>query len=390
MTDSAGLRLVAVNSDIGRGHPSYLDSVLLSLSRQPGFKPDMLSLVTLDRICSGTSKHAWKLARSLYYVGAHGGILTSIYNRLRKGGKPSPLQLAILGSSLRKRLTGFPGICLVEHPLVAHILAPVCKTAYLHGEITAPPVAAVPEAWRTFVPLESTADALVALGVKRSALTVTGLVIEPKLITQAEHAFMNRLDHYRSAQPLTIGFFTSGAYPNPHVDRIIAGAKSCWETGYRPIIFAGWDLKRAKYLARKLQDAGVPVINIKYLFSGQPIFITAPDRRKETALLAKVFSQLDIMVAACHERTNWAIGLGLPMFALLPNIGPFAPLNYWFATKQGVCRPIRTILDAEQLGLTVSELRRAGQLRQIAETGLGKHATSGAESIARTLLAEAI
>ncbi len=377
--------IIAISSEIGRGHPSYLDSVLLSLSSQPGFKPNMLSLVTLDQICTGLSKHTWNIARSLYRAGAKGGILTTIYNRLRKDGKPSSLQLALLGSSLRKQFAGFTGICLVEHPIIAHILASVCKTAYLHGEIAAPSVAAVPEAWRTFVPLESTASRLQALGVKREALCVTGLVIEPELISQAEHAFMNRLDHYRSARPLTIGFFTSGAYPKPHVDRMLAGAKSCWETGHRPIVFAGRDLKRTKYLARKLQELDVPVIPVKYLFSGQPIFITAPDRRKETALTAEIFSQLDVMVAACHERTNWAIGLGLPMFALMPNIGPFAPMNYGFAFKQGVCLPLG---DASHLGSDITRFQKDHELEQMASKGFGKYPINGAEEISRFLLKE--
>ncbi len=376
MTDSAGLRLIAISSEIGRGHPSYLDSVLLAFSRLPESGQEILSQVTLDQVCSGTSKYAWNLARSLYHAGAQGGIRTGIYNRLRKSGKPSPLQLAVLGSSLRKRLAGFTGICLVEHPLVAHILAPVCRVAYLHAEIAAPPVAAVPDAWRTFAPLESTASGLQALGVKRSALSVTGLVIEPELVRLAESAFKARLRRLNSDTPLAIGFFTSGAYPRPHVRLIVDGVRSCLDVGHRVIVFAGTDPKESGRLHRRL-PASARSLQV----------IVFDSRRQETTVTAETFPQLDVMVAAAHERTIWAVGLGLPMFVLLPHIGPFAPLNCRFAEEQGVCLPVTAVPDAERLGLTVSGLRRAGRLRQMAESGFGRHPTDGAEAAARALLA---
>jgi hypothetical protein len=95
------------------------------------------------------------------------------------------------------------------------------------------------------------------------------------------------------------------------------------------------------------------------------------------------------MVAAAHERTNWAVGLGLPMFALLPNIGPFAGGNYAFASEQDVCLPLNSINDARELGTAVTELHRTGRLVQMARNGWGRFQLTGAQETARLLLAAA-
>ncbi len=93
-----------------------------------------------------------------------------------------------------------------------------------------------------------------------------------------------------------------------------------------------------------------------------------------------------MLVAAAHERTNWAVGLGLPMFALMPNIGPFAAGNYAFASEQGTCLPLEGIAGAAGLADTIADLRRSGRLAEMARNGWGRHAITGAEAIARELL----
>jgi hypothetical protein len=95
------------------------------------------------------------------------------------------------------------------------------------------------------------------------------------------------------------------------------------------------------------------------------------------------------MVAAAHERTNWAVGLGLPMFALLPNIGPFARGNFEFASEQGVCLPLADVAAALGLADTIAALRHSGRLAEMARNGWGRHAISGADTTARALLAAA-
>ena len=114
----------------------------------------------------------------------------------------------MLGHNLRERFAGYNGVCLVDHPLLAHILAPVCRVAYIHGEIAAPGVSAVPDAWRTFVPLEATRQKLLAVGCEPSAVVVTGLLVEPDLVAAAD-ALGRRTGYPRMAPAVLFALIVS-------------------------------------------------------------------------------------------------------------------------------------------------------------------------------------
>lgn len=250
---------------------------------------------------------------------------------------------------------------LADHPLLARILGPVCRVVYLHGEIAAPESAAIAEAELILVPLEPTARRFEALGISRAKLAVTGLIIEPQLLAEAETAFYQRLGRYHTEQPLTVAFFTSGAYPRPHMRAICLAARSCLDAGHRVLIFAGTETRFAP---------GLP---------GTMVFSSRADENEKTA---ELLPEIDLMVAAAHERINWALGLGLPMFALLPHIGPFAPENFAFAAAHGVCLPLT---QPQQLGSIINTLRHAGRLAEMAQAGWGKFPITGAETAARLL-----
>jgi hypothetical protein len=374
--------LVSVCSEIGRGHPAYLDSVLMALDRLCRNEKGPVRCFTVPDLCAGTSGPAWQLAQLGYRLGSRGGVATWLYNRLRSpDARPSGLQLSLLGASLRKVFAGYEGICIVDHPLLAQILAPVCRVAYLHCEIAAPGLSAVPNAWRTFVPLESTATKLEAFGVNRKRLFVSGLVVEPEMVDNAESAFQARITRLASDQPLTIGFFASGAEPRPHTSSIITGAASASLSGHKGIISWGTGMIKASKVQLALRKGGAPEGSFRVLW--------ARNRRAATTAVAGVFPNLDVIVCAAHERTNWAVGLGLPMFVLLPNIGPFAAGNYAFASEQGVCLPLNGTADAARLGDTLAELRRTGRLLEMARNGWGRYPITGAEAIARELLSAA-
>jgi hypothetical protein len=370
--------LVSVCSEIGRGHPSYLDSVLLALARLCPDKP-AAECHTVPELCPGISGLAWSLARSAYHLGGQGGPATWLYNRLRSpDAKPSGLQLSLLGTNLRRTFAGYEGICIVDHPLLAHILAPVCRVAYLHCEIAAPGLAAVPRAWRTFVPLQATSLKLQAAGVRPDALAVTGLLVEPELTDVAESAFQARITRLASDRPLTIGFFSSGAEPRPHSLSIITGASSVTRAGHKAVISWGTGSIKAMKVQIALRREGMAQESYRILW--------ARDRQAVTTAVAGIFPELDLMVCAAHERTNWAVGLGLPMFALLPNIGPFASGNYAFALEQGTCLPLEGVAGAAGLVDTIAALRRSGRLAEMARNGWDRHTISGAETAARVLL----
>jgi|WetSurMetagenome_2_1015567.scaffolds.fasta_scaffold62111_2 hypothetical protein len=405
--DLWGSPLVSVCSEIGRGHPAYLDSVLLALDRlqaaqtpgvedvgesgdspseredarySPRFCGHVLRL-TVPELCTGTSGLAWKLARLCYRLGSQGGAATWLYNRLRSAdAQPSDLQLSLLGASLRRAFVGYKGICIVDHPLLAQILAPVCRVAYLHCEIAAPGLSAVPKAWRTFVPLETTRQQLLAVGCQPSAVDVTGLVVEPELVDVAEAAFRARMARLASDQPLTVGFFASGAEPRPHSSSIITGATSITRAGHKAVLAWGTGMLKAARIQLALRRQGAVEKSVRVIW--------ARSRQAATSAVAGVFSELDVMVAAAHERTNWAVGLGLPMFALLPHIGPFARENFEFASAQGVCLPLTSQQAATELGSTLDALRRDGGLAAMARAGWGRHAINGAAVTARILVSE--
>ena len=369
--------LISVCSEIGRGHPSYLDSVLVVLSRLCANPADCH---TVPELCTGASGLAWGLARSAYRFGGQGGLPTSLYNRLRPPhARPPRLQLAMLGQGLRGRFTGYQGICLVDHPLLAHILAPVCRVAYIHGEIAAPGVSAVPDAWRTFVPLQATSLKLQAFGVKPETLSITGLLVEPDLVAAADASYTARLLRLESDRPLVVGLFLSGARPRPHINRLMASVESLAASGHLSVVFPGTGAPGAAEMRSELGRRGVP--------DGAVHVVSARGRNDETRRTAELLPSLDVMVAAAHERTNWAVGLGLPMFALLPHIGPFARENFEFASKQGVCLPLASPADAVALGSTLDALRRSGELTEMARNGWGQHPVSGAATTARALLA---
>jgi hypothetical protein len=101
--------------------------------------------------------------------------------------------------------------------------------------------------------------------------------------------------------------------------------------------------------------------------------------------MAFLTPEVDFFVGPPHERTNWAIGLGLPMFVLTPCIGPFAPLNLQLLERSGTALVLRSIGEASALGDTVIELRDSGELSRMAERGWGKYRIDGFEQIARFL-----
>lgn len=349
MTDTASL--IAISAEIGRGHPGYLRSVITQLENVPKIR---------------ATGPFWQLARQVYLIGGKGGICTAIYNHLRTNHPP--VFLSLINSALCRRFSGYPGIVLVDHPLLARLLAPVCRVAYLHAEIAAPESAFIPCVWRTFVPLPETADQFIAAGARPETLVITGLIIEPELLPQAEKAYLSRCQRLATASPLTVGFFTSGAYPRPHLRAIITAARALVPTGHRIVVFSGPDAR----MAAKFKAALPPQISI----------ISAPTLEQEAKITADIFPQLDVLVCAAHERTGWAIGLGVPMLSLLPHIGPFAPLNFQFALAKGVSLPLE---KPARFGTILADLQRNQTLHKMACAGWDKYPITGAKFTAEYL-----
>ena len=75
-------------TNIGRGHPFYLDGIIEAL-----IKKQSISLIKNEndvfKISHGTSLLAWKTARWMYYKGSSPEILRWFYNKIRTGRKYS-------------------------------------------------------------------------------------------------------------------------------------------------------------------------------------------------------------------------------------------------------------------------------------------------------------
>ena len=110
------------------------------------------------------------------------------------------------------------------------------------------------------------------------------------------------------------------------------------------------------------------------------------DRETETELTCNLFKKFDFFVSPSHERTNWALGLGLPMIILEPAIGPFSPLNQEILLESGVAESLNSTEDANRLGKTLKVLKNSRKLQQMSESGWGKQAITGFQVIADFLV----
>ena len=382
--------IIAIYTNIGRGHPNYLDNLLSVLQK----RGENLSSQTVFQKSKGLSLLSWKLVAGLYVLGGKGGITTKLYNRLRqRQTEPSgdSILIKLLGRDLKGAYHDFKGICLVEHPIVARILADVCRTWYIHGEIAAPPECAIKGIEKIFVPLEETKDRLVSFGVDPNAIVVTELMIEPGLVESAEKSFEDRLKRIESNEHLTVGFFTSGAYPKEHMKKILWGARSVIDQKMRAIIFAGTRPKKFEWFKKQMKNWGVEIVvdrgeGSEKEASGNVLLVTRKTRQADTQRAVELLPQIDVFVSASHERTNWAVGLGIPMFVLFPLIGTFASLNFEFAQRQKTAYPLDSLEKAKDLGKTIIELRQNGQLTQMAQNGFGVHKINGVHEATSPLL----
>ena len=394
MSSSTSPQVIGVSTEIGRGHPHYLDCVWQVLERK--LKPEALQRINVFDTSHGLSLLGWQGLRALYRVSARNRVTIALYNSLRRGQSNSHVGdwvLKLLGRDLRNRMKEFGGICLVEHQLTARILSSVCRTWYLHADVAAPPECAFPGPEKVFVPLADTERGFLACGQPGSHLVRTALMIEPELVTGAETAVSRRLERLSSDRPLRVAFSTSGAYPAPHIRKLNLGTESVLEQGMQAVVFCGTDARFLKEMTGRaatwkaetdINQADPAIREPK----SELTLIARPDRIADTSAAAAIMPEVDVLVAPCHERVNWSLGLGLPLFALFPMIGTHARLNYEFCRKQGVAIPITSDADARALGATLNQLRRDGTLTAMVQSGFGHLPIDGAERTANEIIAQ--
>jgi hypothetical protein len=384
-SDSTSINFLYTN--IGRGHPFYLDGIIECM------QPDRIGDVTdVFAATTGVARGAWRLARLVYTSAGVGGPYSSLYSRLRSRSDYNRrgVMRGVMGRQLRRTYLGDPRPLVVGHHFLVAILKDKPGLVYQHGEVSAPEESWVRGRHRVLVPLAETADRLIAAGFSARNIVVSGLCIEPGLVTQAEKAHMARLDRLARPGPLSGAFFSSGAEPREHVERLVTAALSAVAGGGRVIVFARRSGLLAARIAARFAELGRDLRKMRSLENlpvpePQDLLCLYDDRRQLDKFTARLFERFDYFVAPSHERTNWALGLGLPMVIVEPLLGSFSPLNREFLLEASVASTLGDRRGASRFGETVRELQATGELTKMAEAGWGRFETRGFSNIAEFL-----
>jgi hypothetical protein len=379
-------------TNIGRGHPFYLDGIIEALVRR-GSIGIVRGETDVFKVSTGLSNLAWRAARAVYRGGASGGLLGTAYNRLRSARDYNRRGLVqrLMGRSLRRRYIEDNSPLVVAHPILVAELAGKERLIYQHGENVVPDEALVAGADTVCVPSEEAADRFADYGYSRSALFVSGLCIEPALVKQAGDAYSERIVRLDSAEPPAGAFFSSGAEPRRHVDALAAAALSAVEAGGKALVFARQGGRLASAVVRSClkRNISFEIGDSHSPFAGElPALVVVGfnSRREESIFTARLFPWFDYFAAPSHERTNWALGLGLPMFIVGSEIGSFAPLNRDLLLAAGVAQRIETLPMARSFGERLRALRDDGSLMRMAQAGWQRRPIDGFEQIAERLV----
>jgi len=89
VSKNANKKIIALSTEIGRGHPNYLDSVLKAL-KTLSFNQEVLSYNIFEvATLSGLARLGWSWVKKIYFGGGYGGVATKLYNFFRKKNSAS-------------------------------------------------------------------------------------------------------------------------------------------------------------------------------------------------------------------------------------------------------------------------------------------------------------
>jgi hypothetical protein len=345
-------------------------------------------------VATGPSGLGWRLVRWLYRRGASPGLLSRLYATLRRSNdyNADSFGLRLLGRSLRAQYRDPQLPLVVSHPILVGVFRNRPALIYQHGELIAPPESVVRGAEVVIVPTESCAEPFLRAGYSRDSVLVSGLCIEPALVKQADSAIELRRSRISSPGLLTGAFYSSGAEPSEHVESIVIAALAHVTGGGRAVIVAERGRRLASLAVRSFARAGVGLTRISssdMIPADLPaaLLVEFASRREETTLTARLFPSYDFLVSPAHERSNWGVGLGLPVFILEPCIGPFAPLNRQLLLEHGVAFDLTGAEQTASFADRLATLRNRGKLLEMVERGWGRYPIDGFSRIGDFLFA---
>lgn len=220
-------------TNIGRGHPSYVDGIESALPRER-----IASSSDVFAHSEGISGLLWRLAAQMYRrdSSSGGGRAYSAIRKLGRAGKESVPQV-LMGSALRRRFLPAERPLVVAHPLLVSMLKEHPALIYQHGEAVVPEDAVVTGARLTLLPTEEAARPFREAGVPDERIRITGLCIERPLVTLAERYRQARLARLTGDTPLTLVAFSSGAEPRAHVEQLVCAASGHHaDLAHRPVV----------------------------------------------------------------------------------------------------------------------------------------------------------
>ncbi|PKK83844.1 MAG: hypothetical protein CVT49_06225 [candidate division Zixibacteria bacterium HGW-Zixibacteria-1] len=392
MSEKAVLNIIYTN--IGRGHPFYLDGIVRCLKKS--YKNEIsLNIKDVFELSSGVSLQLWKTVRALYHCGSQGGPVGHIYNIVRKRNSPqtSSSVVRLMAGDIRKYIKSNRHPTLVAHPILVPMIADLAPVYYQHGENAVPAEAIIRGAKRIFVPTSQAAAFFSESGINKESIYTSGLCVENELTEKAEQDFNDRLRRLERKDVLTGAFFSSGAEPRQHVRKIVLMMASLAKNGQRAIVLCRKGGRLEKALAKEIglnsADLDIADDNIKQVLEREnAAAFSYSSRSEEIELTNRLFSYFDYFVAPSHERTNWALGLGLPMFIVHPIVGTFSPLNRQILLDNRVAADIDSDKKGADFSSVLMDLNKEGILAGMARNGFGKYNVDGFQKIAKHLAGE--
>lgn len=389
MADKQKFNILYTN--IGRGHPFYLDGICEEINRNYSDRINT-NIINVFDLSSGLSLWLWKLIRFMYKKGSQGGLFGKIYSAIRKNKKTDSFGFVerILARGIRDYLKKNRYSTLVAHPMLIPMISDLVDVYYQHGELAVPDIAVVRGAQKVFVPTDSAKNRFYQKGVNENNIIVTGLSVEHELKENAGIMFEKRLTRLKSDTELIGAFFSSGAEPIGHINKIIKILLSLEKNKQKGIVFckSGGRLEETVRNNIKAEIINPEKIqnNILTYFNNCGILIVLYKGREEENRYTEIlFKYFDYFVSPSHERTNWALGLGIPMFVLHPLIGPFSPINRDILIENDVAYEISDDKTADGFAEWLKQLSNNGDLARLAKNGFGKFPFDGFNKICNLL-----
>ncbi len=377
-------------TEIGRGHPFYLDGIIDEINRNEESELTYLKSSVFDH-ATGLNLKLWQLVRFLYSHSGKDTYISKLYKQLRQNNsyEKDSILIRSLGTKIKKQFHQNSKSLVVAHPLLVSILREHTKVSYQHGELITPKEAVVSGAEKVFVPIESAGQPFLSK-YKEEQIVVTGLCIEPSIRQMAESAFHARMKRYEDESSLTGCFISSGAEPECHVESIVHAVVSHLQNKGKAFVFVKKDglLEKSIHAVLPLLDSTFLKINSLANLSDKlpPLtIIQFNNRRDENRFISHFFHDFDFFMSPSHERSNWAVGLGLPMFIADPAIGPFSPLNRQFLLGSKTAMPIKNNSEAIAFALHLKKMHIENQLKQMACNGWGKYPIDGFKKIVHNI-----